>query len=599
MGIASGVREQLGHGRKVRRPSTPTGLFAVVGTVAAVVAAAAGCGGSTSSAAPRSPATTTPPASRTTSPASRTTPAAAASSAAAGWQASIARTMPADLPGPAGAASPGSCANVPGPGWLAAENRLPGTALPLAGATFADDAAVAAYAARQSAGCGDRVPVSVSAPAGDYQLRAWRVGDYGGAGARVVWTSAPFAATTHPAGADPVGRGPQWPVSVVLQVPPTWRPGLYLLQVVGTSRRHRSGGWVPLVVRPGPGSASAAVYVAPTMTWAAYDPYGGASLYRSFAGPDSTAEKRRARTVAMARPSVMNGQRQVAQYTAPLVQALEEAGIDVDYLADTDVDARPGLLAGRAEVILGSHAEYATTRLYDALEAARNAGTNLAFLGGNQVYWHVRLTRSPDGTPDTLVLFRELAEDPARLTFPGEATVRWRDAPLNRPEATLIGAQYAGLGMIAPWYTLSPPAWTGLHPGETIPMAAAGEVDAASPASPPRTQVLAQGTTKMSHAWIDAMVTYYVAPSGAAVLDTGSMDTGCLARGTCPGLVPPPRTRQAVRQLVHAVVTGFVTPRFGTAHPVDATAGTWMTGAAFATRYGSRVVGRDIKDDDD
>jgi hypothetical protein len=61
----------------------------------------------------------------------------------------------------------------------------------------------------------------------------------------------------------------------------------------------------------------------------------------------------------------------------------------------------------------------------------------------------------------------------------------------------------------------------------------------------------------------------------------------------------PPKTREAIRQLVRAVVTGFGTPRFGSTHPVDATAGTWTTGAAFAARYGSRVVGRNVKDDDD
>ena len=511
--------------------------------------------------------------------------------------ASDARTLPADLPG-----EPGSdaCTAATAPGWLAAENRRPGTPLPVHGAGF-PGGAVQAVPLATSARCGDTVDVAVSAPPGQYVLRAWRVGFYAGAGGRVAWTSPPFAASRQGGAVGPAATagGPGWRPTTRLAVTAGWLPGLYLVEVRGVA--GPATGWFPFVVRGAtdPASRSPAVYLVPTLTWAAYNPFGGASLYRATSGPASTAVHRRARVVALGRPLVDAGQRQVADYTAPLVETLEAAGVDVDYLTDVDVDAAPSLLAGRAEVIVGSHAEYVTTRLYDALEGARNAGTNLAFLGANQVYWHVLLVRDGRGAPQQVRLHRVLAEDPARTTAPQDTTVRWRDAPLRRPEALLIGAQYRGLGVVSPLLPLDPPAWTGLAAGVSLPAAASGEIDAVTPSSPPGVQVIAQGTTRRGKGWVDAAATYYTAPSGAAVLDTASIDTGCLARNTCYLLPAPPATRRAMHDLVVRVVTAFATPRFGATHPSDPTAGGRLTGAALAGRYGVLATGTSVSGDDD
>jgi hypothetical protein len=448
-----------------------------------------------------------------------------------------------------------------------------------------------------SAGCGDTVGIAVSAPRDQYLLRAWRIGSYGGAGARITWTSAAFPASPQraPEAAAAVASGPAWRVTAQVTVTAGWLPGLYLLEVRSTHRA--TSGWVPLTVRgPAPATGRApAVYLVPTLTWAAYNPYGGASLYRATTGPAMTAVQRRARIVALARPLTDSGERQVAEYTVPLVQTIEAAGVDIDYVTDTDADASPSLLAGRAEVIVGSHAEYATTRLYDALEAVRNSGTNLAFLGANQIYWHVTLARGPDGLPQTVHLHRVLAEDPARTTAPDDATVRWRDAPLGRPEAVLTGAQYRGLGVIGPLLPLDSPAWTGLASGQSLAAAASGEVDAVSPAGPPGVQVLAQGTTPRSGGWVDAAATYYVAPSGAGVIDTASIDTGCLARGSCDDVAAPLETRRTLTTFVVRVVSAFAVPGFGATHPAEAAAGGRLTGAALAHRYGAAVTGRSVR----
>jgi hypothetical protein len=616
-----------GAGPTHRRARHSVAVRAVTGVALAGVLLAGCSGGATTATPPRSATlsgsssvasgaapgsgsgSSSPAGARSPSPSSSAAASAlAATSGSAAWRAGVARVLPVDLV-PArppfhavSATQERACTAAVAPGWSRRENARPGTPLPEDRPTFAGSTAIAAYAWTTSAGCGDSVTVSASAPIGRYVVRVWRVGWYGGHGARLVWSSPSFRAVprTHAAGPAVIAAGPGWRPSVNVPVAPGWVPGLYLFQLVGTGGTPGAGGWVPLVVHaPQQAPRAAALYMAPTLTWAAYNPFGGASLYRSLSGDPATTEKRRARVVALARPSVINGQRQVAEYTVPLIQTLERTGTDIDYATDTDIDATPGLLLGRAEVIVGSHAEYVTTRLYDAFEAARNTGINLAFLGGNQFYWHVRLSRAADGSPRAITLHRELAEDPLRTTNPSEVTIRWRDAPLNRPESLLVGAQYTGLGVVSPLLTLNPPGWTGWHPATTLAAAAAGEVDAPNRAGAVRTQVLAQGTTRSGRYWVDAGVTYYVAPSGAGVVDAASIDTGCVTRGSCYGLATPPATRAAMSTFVTSVVKAFATPRFGATHPVDASAGTWLNGAAFAGRYGAKGVGVSLRHDDD
>ena len=52
------------------------------------------------------------------------------------------------------------------------------------------------------------------------------------------------------------------------------------------------------------------------------------------------------------------------------------------------------LLAGYSAVTTGVHPEYHTMGTLDALEAYRDQGGRLAYLGGNGVYW--RVARHPE-----------------------------------------------------------------------------------------------------------------------------------------------------------------------------------------------------------
>jgi hypothetical protein len=73
------------------------------------------------------------------------------------------------------------------------------------------------------------------------------------------------------------------------------------------------------------------------------------------------------------------------------------------------------------------------------IEAARALGVNLAFLGGNTGYWQIRYA---DAGRRLLEEHRSATTDP--LDNPRQKTVRWRDAPVLRPECSLVGVQWQG-----------------------------------------------------------------------------------------------------------------------------------------------------------
>jgi N,N-dimethylformamidase beta subunit-like, C-terminal len=90
-------------------------------------------------------------------------------------------------------------------------------------------------------------------------------------------------------------------------------------------------------------------------------------------------------------------------------------------------------------VIVAGHDEYWTKWMRDGFNAARNLGTNLAFLGSNAAYWQVRYE---DGHR-TMVGYKEAAPDPE--PNPTLRTIRFRDLTPPRPECALMGVMFLRL----------------------------------------------------------------------------------------------------------------------------------------------------------
>ena len=190
-------------------------------------------------------------------------------------------------------------------------------------------------------------------------------------------------------------------------------------------------------------------------SWTAYNSYGLGSTY-NLPGTGSSWQFR-AYKVSLNRPL---GQRNVNQYfngEYALARWLERNGYDVTYFAGVDTDRRGDLLKNHKLFISVGHDEYWSGDQRTNTEAARDAGVNLAFMSGNEVFWKIRYEPSIDGTSTpyrTLVVYKESHTNqneigelqPGRKIDPLKDvwTGHWRDAsPFNpqgpRPENALMG----------------------------------------------------------------------------------------------------------------------------------------------------------------
>lgn len=496
-----------------------------------------------------------------------------ASAGVAGWAQSLTVRMPADLPnGPVAA-----CARRTRPaGWLARENQRPGTVgfhLPPTTSRTSGG-----YLDRWSVACGEVVRLHLSGAAGPVAVAAYRLGWYGGAGARMVWRVADVPVRAQPQ-AVPTGAlrviEERWPVSLSFRVTSSWPPGFYLLQA-----RARTGAvvaLVPLVVRDDAGHEPLLVKES-LLTWLAYNDYGGASLYDSEEGRTrGQALAARSIEASLARPFGPAAYDQIIHTELPLVHFVESLGIDVAYTTDLQVDARPSSLLQHAAMVSGGHSEYWTRRMYDAVEAARDRGVNLAFLGANNVYWQMRLATGTDGMVRGIV-YRQAARDPLSRTRPALTTTRWTDAPLRRNASALLGQTYAAIRVRGDALVLRAPDWlfvgSGASVGSVVPGLVGREADGTElgRSNPPTDQVLAEGllrgpTHRVLH-WATPTVNYYTAPSAAAVFAAGSMYWVCQLDGSCRTATgATAATQRFVRALTGNLLRALARPRAGTVHP--------------------------------
>jgi len=388
------------------------------------------------------------------------------------------------------------------------------------------------YASETSVLPGDTVHFHVSTADGDrYRIEVYRLGWYGGAGARLL-TCIPSC------GSDQPGRkfgGPQhdpvtgvaraaWPVTDSLAVPAGWISGYYHAVLRLTEGGDDTGviGYVPFVVRAPLGTRSQILVQVPINTWQAYNPWGGKSLY-----PSNSSDHAPALRVSFDRPLAFTAQGPF-DWEYNLVRFLEGEGYDVSYQTDLDTHSDPASLLRHRLVIVDGHDEYWTKEMRDAFDTARARSTNLAFMNSNAAYWQVRYE---DGGR-TIVGYKEAAPDPE--PNPALRTIKFRDLTPARPECALQGVMYYRIreSVGAPVdYTVTEAArgdaWlagTGLAPGDKILDVVGNEWDA-SPESPVPAGCTKPGLKVLLHYEgppQNADAVRYTAQSGARIFAGGA-----------------------------------------------------------------------------
>jgi hypothetical protein len=430
--------------------------------------------------------------------------------------------------------------------------------------------AIEGFADKVSVAPGDPVRLFVSTTAAHYTVTAFRIGAYAGSDALSVWTSAPQPGSQQPA---PVVEQPthtvQAPWTPSLTVDTTgWAPGDYLLRLDADSRAQQ---YVPLTVRT-VSNTGRLVMINAVTTWQAYNQWGGYSLYK---GPDGRRETR-SRAVSFDRPyqQAMSGAGQFLQFELPAVRVAEHAGIPLGYATDVDLHADPHLLDGARAVLTLGHDEYWSTAMRQAATAARDHGVNLAFLGGNEVYRHIRLAPTPLGDYRLEINYKSFGEDPASRTDPMEATPDWRQPPYPRPESVLTGTYYSCFPGRADLVAADPGNWLlqGIvGPGEKLSGVVGIEYAKVNPSVPvPRPmEVLFHspvvcGTTRQ-HEFSDAV--YYTTGSGAGVFSSGTQGWVCGLDPSCPDNHGDRRVPQALSAVTTRLLQQFAAGPAGVAHP--------------------------------
>jgi len=337
-----------------------------------------------------------------------------------------------------------------------------------------------------------------------------------------------------------------WIPSVRFRVTSAWLPGVYLLKLVGSDGGQS---YVPLVVRDDR-SRAALLLQESVITWQAYNSWGGHSLYF---GPDHRAQDR-ARVVSFDRPYLRNrGSGDLLQGgDQPLIALVERLGLDVTYATDLDVHREPGLILRHRALVVVGHGEYWSSRMRAAATAARDRGVNLLFLEANDIYRHVRLASSQLGPDRRVIDYKIAGEDPLLGRDDAQVTTDWRSGPDPRPESELLGAQYECNPAFAAMIVAESDSWvfagTGARAGTRLQeLVGFTEYDRVQPGSPipAGLEILAHSPVTCRDRSSFSDMTYYAAPGGAGVIDTGTtawvyrLDLECVLNDRCP---PPSRT---------------------------------------------------------
>jgi N,N-dimethylformamidase len=336
----------------------------------------------------------------------------------------------------------------------------------------------------------------------------------------------------------------EWAVDFTLTVPANWPSGIYAARLrAGEDEEH-----LPFVTRPRPGTAGSPIaLLVPTFTYLAYanehHPLGALAMYPFL---DMNAHQSEYQYIeenhlnslydthsdgsgvcyaSWKRPMVNTRPRAIFRiYGGPerlgadlyLVHWLRQQGFAYDTIADENLHHEgEALLAPYRVVVTGTHPEYWTGPMLDALDRYLDRGGRVMYLGGNGFYW---VTAVDPERPHVIEIRRwrgtetwEAAPGEVHLSTTGEQGGLWRHR--NRAPQKRLGVGFTAQGNdFARPYTRQPASYDpraafifagvsgetiGDFPSLMLRHGAAGyEIDRADAAlgTPPHALVLATAT---------------------------------------------------------------------------------------------------------
>jgi len=347
--------------------------------------------------------------------------------------------------------TPRSC---PAASIICTENLKPGNPSSEWDISGAGSSNIVGFATQMSVNKGETVQFKVNTNSSDYRLDIYRIGYYGGNGARKITTIQPSTALpqTQPACLTDSAVGltdcGNWSVSASWAVPADAVSGVYIAKLVREDGTVGSN-HIIFVVRDDTGNSDVLVQTSDA-AWQAYNIYGGSSLYT---GPVTRGYK-----VSYNRPFMTRGSEICCTGSVPtwffnseypLVWWLEQNGYNVSYTTNIDTASRGSEILEHKVFISSGHDEYWSNEMRTNVENARNNGVHLIFLSGNEIFWKTRWEGAlGTGTPfRTLVCYKETLAN-AKIDPSPDWTGAWMDprfsppADGGRPQNALTGTLY-------------------------------------------------------------------------------------------------------------------------------------------------------------
>jgi N,N-dimethylformamidase len=277
----------------------------------------------------------------------------------------------------------------------------------------------------------------------------------------------------------------RWIPQAELELPADLRSGVYAVRLTATDGDGTElVDHVPFVVRPPAQTATAPLLlVLPTNSYLAYanDHVGvdsprsqmmirrvvqfdafdrfrhhhrelGASLYEAHPDGNGICFSSWRRPILTMRPQIRTFNGRTWQFTGDLqlVDWLDRHDQPFDVISDRDLhDGGAELLARYACVMTGTHPEYFSGEMLDALGDYVDGGGRLMYMGGNGLYW----ATGYDPEDDQVIEIRRWAGSQAwqakpgeyHLSFTGEPGGLWRNRGRAPQKTTGVGMVAAGL----------------------------------------------------------------------------------------------------------------------------------------------------------
>lgn len=270
------------------------------------------------------------------------------------------------------------------------------------------------YCSRQSVLPGETIDIMVSTnPARSFRLELFRMGYYGGRGARLMKTLGPLDSATE-ATPRPETRNIhecRWPATVALTIPTDWTSGVYLgrLTTIPEPGEPYWQSYVVFVVRDE--RPADILFQVSDNTWQAYNRWpNNYSIYthpQGTQGPwaDVSFDRpygREAQYDGVVNDPCTVGSGEFLPFEFPLAYWLEEHGYDVSYCSNSDMLTPDRGLRCKTFISVG-HDEYWDIRQFHSVEKMRDEGVNLLFLSGNSICWVTPFQANSSGAPNRTI----------------------------------------------------------------------------------------------------------------------------------------------------------------------------------------------------